>query len=452
MKPSIPFVLSLCAALLAPLSAKETFKLESVLYVFRDADFSLITLGGATPAALGHGEVITSPARLAFNQHSLELARTGYTWNGTGQTAPAQFSPLAMPAIAVNSGQSASVLCAQPVQYLEKAADGSLQVRQLDRDSPDVPHYQLSFETRPAGDEASLMVSCQLEIAIMSGREKIPGVELDAGRPILARYKEGFHFLNRAGEWSGILLRRPEGGDYSLLLLFKIGLGSTPGLSAGAEPAAGFMTAAELDKFATYYYRNPQPELVPRVIEALGSSGFAEDRAQVFVGFFAEIFAANPGRVPEWRQLIDRQGKPTRALLADALALRHPGDVLALTGHSIRLNDRYWGAFFASGNPAYVRKLADQLGYIDEYYEDREPLFWAGATAMWSLARNAPEHPVVRATLEMIRTETDSRNGKIIGQLFEMDLVALKEDLWRRHSDLKPFSFSLLPRYPSQSN
>lgn len=110
------------------------------------------------------------------------------------------------------------------------------------------------------------------------------------------------------------------------------------------------------------------------------------------------------------------------------------------------------GAFFASGKPAYVRKLANQLRYIDEYYQDREPLFWAGATAMWSLARNAPEHPVVRSTLETIRTETDSRNRKIVGQLFEMDLAAIRDDLWRRHGGLKPFSFSLLPLYPSQTN
>lgn len=30
------------------------------------------------------------------------------------------------------------------------------------------------------------------------------------------------------------------------------------------------------------------------------------------------------------------------------------------------MNDMYCGAFFASGNPAYVRKLAEQLRFVDE--------------------------------------------------------------------------------------
>ena len=39
-------------------------------------------------------------------------------------------------------------------------------------------------------------------------------------------------------------------------------------------------TAAELDLFVTGYYRNPQPELIARAIEAFGPSGFVEDRTR----------------------------------------------------------------------------------------------------------------------------------------------------------------------------
>jgi hypothetical protein len=51
----------------------------------------------------------------------------------------------------------------------------------------------------------------------------------------------------------------------------------------------------------------------------------------------------------------------------------------------------YWGAFFASGNTDYLKKLIDQLHYVDE--RDDFSLFMTGVTAEWSLAaRGATRH------------------------------------------------------------
>ena len=89
----------------------------------------------------------------------------------------------------------------------------------------------------------------------------------------------------------------------------------------------------------------------------------------------------------------------------------------------------YWGAFYASGNPAYLRRLAGQLRFVDE-----SPSFWVGATAMWSLARNAPGHPLVRVTLEAIRKETDPRTRDLIDDLLRKDPSSIKREI----SDLRP--------------
>jgi len=199
------------------------------------------------------------------------------------------------------------------------------------------------------------------------------------------------------------------------------------GTVVGAEEAGRLMTAAELKGFATGYYRHPRPELVAEAIKAFGPSGVVNEDSQVYIGFFAEVFAANPLQMVEWRRLIGRQEQPAQNYLRYALSLSRPGAVLALTRHSVELNEMYWGAFFASGNPAYLRKLADQLRFIDDRKD--EHVFVIGANAMWSLGGIAPEDPVVRATLDAIRTEVDPRTRDLIDDLLRKDRFALQEEI-----------------------
>ncbi len=133
------------------------------------------------------------------------------------------------------------------------------------------------------------------------------------------------------------------------------------------------------------------------------------------MAFFSEVFAANPDRLPQWQVLIEKQDEQTKAALQRALSMSKAGGVLTLRGHSPELNDSYWGAFFASGNPAYLRKLVDQLRYFDE--RDDLALFMAGASAKWSLASNAESHVIVRSTLETAKRNADTRTQELITEL-----------------------------------
>jgi len=194
---------------------------------------------------------------------------------------------------------------------------------------------------------------------------------------------------------------------------------------AGPEAMRRAMTSAELDVFTSQYYRHPHPELISAAIAGFGPSGFLQERKNVYAGFFAEVFADNPGRLADWRKLIERQEPPIRQWLNYAVHLsRSPGGILALTGNGSGNNDAYWGAFFATGDPGYLRKLVEQLRLIDDYRQ-----FDAGATAMWSLARNAPEHPLIRATLEAIRPEVDPRTRVLIDDLLRKDPAVLRDEI-----------------------
>ena len=103
------------------------------------------------------------------------------------------------------------------------------------------------------------------------------------------------------------------------------------------------------------------------------------------------------------------------------------GGVLNSDGHSAGLNDVYWGAFFASGNPKFIRKLIDQLRYWDE--RDDLSLFFAGATAKWSLASNAQSQVGVRSALEEAKLNADKRTQELITELLAQGPAQVKQEI-----------------------
>jgi hypothetical protein len=466
MRFSQLILLVLTTGLLRSLSAADAFKLELEIFVFRDADFEQITLGSGLPVAEGRGEVFAAPAVLNFGKHSLKLTAGERSWDTPGKKAPASLSPVSMPTLVVAPLQEASVRGAMPLQYIEKMPDGSLQVRNIESDSPEAPRYQLSLQAGNPDETGSVSVTFHLELATVSGREKIAGVDLDVGRPILARLTEGFQLRVRPGDWSGFVLRRPQGGNYGLLLLLK----ATS--VAGETVATGeVMTAEELDRFVSNYYRQPRPERIAAAVAAMDRhrvldpnpdrqfrprrspaiyGGFSDDTPVldsspavpkrdfwVYVGFLAEVIAANPGRVAEWEK-VARKGWLTRDCFRAALKFRTPGALLAVKepwiyrpsailtfGNSWGgTNSALWGAFYASGNPAYVHKLIEQLRHIGPQESDPHRL-----GAMWSLAVQAPEHEVVRTSLEMAREQAEPRLRAVLDDVLANDLTVVQRHI-----------------------
>lgn len=439
-------------ALLLPcaenLAAGESYRLETSIYVFKNSDFQSVKVPVAKEASGNGAVVVRSPATIEFDQETLSLDGADILWSG-GRNPPERFTLIKIPEIIAGPGKPVEILSTAPIQYIEKEADGTLQVRNIGKDSADAPHCRIRF-TVMSPDETSedLRVSCNLDLATVSGRTNVPGVSLDVGRPLLARFEDRVELAVRSGEWAALLLRAPNGSDYSLLLLLKTMPAEAPDIRGGQADRR--MTAEELAVFVTYYYRHPQPELIARAIESLAptkfldrgdmSSYFFHQSAYTCVGFFAEVFAANPDRVAEWEKLIDRRGQDgtTRFWLRKALQLRLPGAILAFGfGRPSDLSDLdeifvYWGAFFASGNPAYLRKLVDRLENVDDA---NQAFFDAGAEAMVLFAYNGPHHPLVRQTLEAARKDVRPRTRELIDDLLNKEMAAVLQELWNMDHD-----------------
>jgi hypothetical protein len=203
------------------LAAGENLRLETMIYVFRQSDFHTVAIPGAVAASNGRGVVLQPPATAQFDQETLSLDGPRLVWSGNHP--PERFDLVAAPTTPITAGQPVTLLSTAAVQYLEKLPNGTLEVRQIPGDSPDAPHCRLTFTVNPAGTATKdLLLACDLDIATVQARERLSGVALEVGKPVLARLQEKLQMPVRPETWSGVLLQTPNDSDYSLLVLLKV--------------------------------------------------------------------------------------------------------------------------------------------------------------------------------------------------------------------------------------
>jgi hypothetical protein len=454
MKPTFQTLSLITLLLLQTVMAAETnesFKLETHSFVFKNSDFQSVKLPDSA-ITNQRSVVFRSPSVAQFDRETLSLEGGRFGWNG-GQLPPTQFRPIAIPAVNLIPGQPVSLLSVVPVQYFEKDANGTLQVREIPKDSPDAPHWRLTFTLKTrVGQRGDVGLLCEVDVASVGSRESLPGVTLPVGKPVIARFNEKLDLEVVPEEWSAFIVRAPNESNYSLLTLLKIGRAAK---SADTGRSTKPMSAEEFSQFATFYYQQPQPEMISRAIESLGSNRFLNPqgrqdnrqflrRVYTCVGFFAEIFGSRPDRVTEWQALIERKGQDrnVRTWLRTALKLSRSGSLLAPEREgvdSLEMADMFVGAFFASGNPAYLRKLVDRLESVGS---GSNALSRAAAGSMMLLAYNAPHHPLVRQTLEEARTQAAPRTRELINDILTKNLDTLRKELRLAQFDEDASSYS----------
>jgi hypothetical protein len=90
----------------------------------------------------------------------------------------------------------------------------------------------MTFMASKAGDAPEdLLLACDLDISTVNARERIPGVALEVGKPNVISFKESEVVPARSGQWVALLLKTPNGSDYSMLMLLRLA-------NAGTQNAA----------------------------------------------------------------------------------------------------------------------------------------------------------------------------------------------------------------------
>jgi len=147
----------------------------------------------------------------------------------------------------------------------------------------------------------------------------------------------------------------------------------------------------------------------------------------VIVGFFSEVFLTTPSRLPEWQPVIDKQPGFAKSVLDSALLWSKAGGVLTLPGRSPQMAGFYWGAFYASGNPAYVKKLVELASFAAE--QNDLPLWTMGSLSKFSLATNSRRHPALRSILEEEKRTADKPTRDLIDQILNRDPGRMQREM-----------------------
>ena len=240
---SLSILAGIALSILPGIRAGEQLQLQPALFVFKNSDFRDVSVEAPAPGSVqdpsspseGHTVVIKSPSTIRFDNNTLVLQGSEFRWS-TGDAPPRAINPVPVPTMKFALNQSATIRCVVPTQYMEKRADGTFNLREIASDSPDVPRYVLSFHVEPGSDATNeLLVTCRPEIATIRGREKIPGVDLEIGRPLMSSFNDEIKLAVKKDEWSLLLFRAPRANDYSVMTLFKIDNEPAPSTGAGQE-------------------------------------------------------------------------------------------------------------------------------------------------------------------------------------------------------------------------
>jgi hypothetical protein len=187
---------------------------------------------------------------------------------------------------------------------------------------------------------------------------------------------------------------------------------------APAWPAMAAEDPADLGRWVTYYYLQPDPNNVPARIRQMSAFGILREERDIasVIAFLAEIFRQNPTKIGGWladlgdlpvqdrRHLLQAVWESNtvegRAALAglnaatdrEFLAEIQKEEPLDLSTSEITSPgqlDMLWAAFLASGKSQPVERIIDVLGWAPP--KTTVAMLIQGA-ARWSLASNAFQH------------------------------------------------------------
>ncbi|MFN8656955.1 MAG: hypothetical protein U0105_11500 [Candidatus Obscuribacterales bacterium] len=206
-------------------------------------------------------------------------------------------------------------------------------------------------------------------------------------------------------------------------------------------------TDQDLNQWLTYYYLHPQPDLVvPATLLAEKKGYLSSETGGPYMAFLSRIFAQNPTMVGDWLKQLDSIPARDKPMLWTAIYWSHtkesaavldqiakslppksqeslveqiakpPEPIEKVTISSPAVLDMLWGAFFATGDEKYVKRLISVLPW--EAQNKDLIKMQVGASARWSLTSNAEQHAKVLEICQQVR-ETDPAMRTVLDPVIE---------------------------------
>lgn len=219
-------------------------------------------------------------------------------------------------------------------------------------------------------------------------------------------------------------------------------------LAERMKPVKEISTVDDLSRWMTYYYLHPQPDLVVSAIQLADQNNLLEgDSIAPFQGFLSRVFESNPEQIPTWFGQLGnikdssktvvltavwwsntKEGKTLLDNIANSLPDKSKiefhkqidkkaEDLDKLAIESPDVLDILWGAFSATGDEKYVRRLMTPLSWGEKDVKDLDRLMISSA-ASWSLASNLDQHPKVKEICQKACSESGSNLKPYLEKVF----------------------------------
>lgn len=243
------------------------------------------------------------------------------------------------------------------------------------------------------------------------------------------------------------------------LALIALSLALPPCMVASTAPAVAAPQANEqrapkaietdqdLNQWLTYYYLHPQPDLVvPATLLAEKKGYLSSEAGGPYMAFLSRVFAENPSKLGTWIKQLDSIPLRDKPMLWTALYWSHtkesatvldeivktlppkgqeslveqiakpPEPIEKVTVSGPGVLDMLWGAFFATGDEKYVKRLISVLPWESQNKDLIK--MQVGASARWSLTSNAEQHSKVLEICQQVR-ETEPSLRAVLDPVIE---------------------------------
>ncbi len=203
--------------------------------------------------------------------------------------------------------------------------------------------------------------------------------------------------------------------------------------SGAASSGSPFASTDELQRWLTYYYLKPQPELTVRSLPVLDAAmregkkrSLADEASRGGLRtFYAKVLEANDPVVRELETSVQSLSEEVSAFAREALRRCGSAECARVVGEfepedgeaepSASTLDDSWAAFMATGETRYVDEVISALPLV-EVRGDPDRLIIGGA-ARWSLASNAYQHEKVLAACEAALENVDASTKRLLEEI-----------------------------------
>ena len=186
-------------------------------------------------------------------------------------------------------------------------------------------------------------------------------------------------------------------------------------------------TAENIENWMSFYYQNPQPNLIPVFIKSLSQKGFLkEETSQISIMFFLSfIFSDNSNKIADWlSQVLQNLTIVEKEVIIEAIFLSNtseaqeylnnlyqnsepaiqdminffkdqvPPNLEEIPIDNSSILDILWSAFMATGSEKYVIRIISALS--SKKSQDDPVKKMITSMAKWSLESNIKNHQKVK--------------------------------------------------------